>query len=72
MESLTTFTKDGVTYEIILKRRSGHWIMLQIDSSTSKQQSMYPWVLRYPDGEMRRFKSEYDLWKYALIEKKLF
>ena len=40
--------------------------------SVSNTPCINPWVLRFPDGEMVRFKGEYELWKYALIERKLF
>ena len=66
MESMRWTDDLGHIYEVITKRSSGHWIMIQLDSSVS------PWVLRYPDGEMVFFKTEYDLWKFALIERKLF
>ena len=70
MESLT-YTENGVVYEIISKRRTGHWIMIQISTPSSGRITM-PWVLRYPSGELERFNTEYDLWKFCLIDKKLF
>lgn len=72
MENMTFKDENGITYEVILKRRSGHWILLQIESAVSNTPCINPWVLRFPDGEMVRFKGEYELWKYALIERKLF
>ena len=72
MEGMTTYKENGITYEVILKRRSGHWILMEIENELSSLPCVTPWVLRFPDGEMVRFRSEYDLWKYALIERKLF
>ena len=66
MESLIYVDDAGHRYEILSKRRTGHWILYQLDTKVN------PWVIRYPDGEMAHFRTEYDMWKFALIDKKLF
>lgn len=53
-------------YEVVSKYRNGYSILHQYKGATP-----CPWIIRAPDGYMFRFKTENDLWQYAL-EKQLF
>lgn len=54
----------GFTYEVVSHQPGGYDILYRKDSACQ-------WVIRTPDGMMKRFKTENDLWQYAL-ENKLF
>lgn len=54
----------GFAYEVVSHQPGGYDILYHKDSACQ-------WVIRTPDGMMKRFKTENDLWQYAL-ENKLF
>lgn len=66
MEGVKCFVDDyGFAYDVVSTYKSGYSILYQTNASPC------PWVIRAPDGVMTRFKTENELWQYAL-DKKLF
>lgn len=64
MEGVKYHDSFGFTYEVVSHQPGGYDILYHKDSACQ-------WVIRTPDGMMKRFKTENDLWQYAL-ENKLF
>lgn len=64
MEGIKFLDDFGFAYEVVSHKPGGYDILFHKDSACQ-------WVIRFPDGMMRRFKTEKDLWQYAL-ENKLF
>ena len=65
MEGMNKITDAfGFVYEVVSHKPGGYDILFHKDSACQ-------WVIRFPDGMMRRFETENDLWQYAL-ENKLF
>lgn len=54
----------GWQYAVITQYSTGHKILCNI-------KSVFPWCILNPDGSILRFKSESELWQYA-IKNKLF
>lgn len=53
---------NGWKYKVITEYSTGHKIILNI-------RSVYPWCIAFPDNSIMRFKSESELWQYAIKEK---
>lgn len=53
---------DGWNYVVVTRHTSGHEILLNIHA-------VYPWCIHNPDGSITRFKSESELWEYAIANK---
>lgn len=56
----------GFMYEIVSTYKNGYSILYQTKGATP-----CPWIIREPNGYMQRFRSEVDLWHYA-IKNKIF
>ena len=56
------FDFDGWTYAVVTQYKTGHKILLN-------SHSVYPWCILFPDDSIMRFKSEQELWQYAIKEK---
>lgn len=54
----------GWHYAVVTQYSTGHKILCNV-------KSIFPWCILNPDGSILRFKSEQELWQYA-IENKLF
>ena len=52
----------GWKYAIITQYSTGHKILCNV-------KSVFPWCILNPDGSILRFKSESELWQYAIKEK---
>ena len=64
MEGMIHLTDEyGFNYEVVSQYRSGYCILFHVGASPC------PWVIREPDGKMLRFKTENELWQYALKNK---
>lgn len=55
---------DGWYYSVVTRYSTGHEILLN-------SKAIYPWCIHNPDDSITRFKSESELWQYA-IKNKLF
>ena len=55
---------DGWDYVVVSAYKGGYAILLNTEL-------IYKWCILNPDGSLTRFKTESELWQYA-IEKKLF
>jgi len=53
---------DG-DYDVVSRYRNGHLILYHNDPTPC------PWVIYTPDGRYIRFKTENELWQYALKNK---
>ena len=51
----------GFVYEVVSSYRNGYKILYQVEGATP-----CPWIIREPNGYMQRFRSEVDLWHYAI------
>ena len=54
----------GFVYEVVSSYKNGYKILYQVKGATP-----CPWIIREPSGYMQRFRSEVDLWHYALDKK---
>lgn len=67
MDGLNTFNDSfDLVYEVVSRYENGFSILHDFKGTTK-----CPWVIRTPDNRLLRFKTENDLWQYAL-EKQLF
>ena len=51
----------GFVYEVVSSYRNGYKILYQVKGATP-----CPWIIREPTGYMQRFRTEVDLWNYAI------
>ena len=62
MEGVKSFSDNyGFMYDVVSTYKNGYSILYQTKGATP-----CPWIIREPSGYMQRFRTEVDLWNYAL------